>query len=99
MRYAVIAGRRRRGAASADSGSVTEALNEPMRRAARRTLADEDFERAASVYRAALANGRRDPVECVVEELHLSRSTAGRRIVEARRRGFLPPTEPRKARA
>jgi hypothetical protein len=98
MRDAIAGGCRRVGQPVADARSVIEALGLPRRRTARR-LSDDNLERAALIYTEALARGRRDPVACVVEELYLSRSTAGRWIMEARRKGYLPPTEPRRARA
>jgi hypothetical protein len=59
-------------------------------------VTDELLEDVASVYRANLAKGR--PTAAVAEELHYSRSRAGSLVMQARQRGFLPPTEPRKAR-
>jgi hypothetical protein len=56
-------------------------------------LLDEDLERASNVYRDALSLGK-NPTDTVAEKLHISRSTAGRWLVEARRRGLLGPTTP-----
>ena len=59
-------------------------------------VTDELLQRVAETYRAALAGGA--PTRAVAEQLNYSRASAGRLVMEARRRGFLPPTEPRKAR-
>jgi hypothetical protein len=59
-------------------------------------VTDELLEDVARVYRANLAKGR--PTAAVADELHYSRSRAGSLVMQARRRGFLPPTEQRKAR-
>jgi hypothetical protein len=59
-------------------------------------VTDERLAEVAHVYRANVAKGR--PTAAVGEQLHYSRASAGRLVMEARRRGFLPPTEPRKAR-
>jgi hypothetical protein len=48
------------------------------------------LETVARIYREAMATGS-PPTKAVEEALHLSRSTAGRWIKEARRRGFLGP--------
>ena len=59
-------------------------------------VTDERLEDVARVYRANLAKGR--PTAAVAEKLNYSRSRAGSLVMQARRRGFLPPTEQRKAR-
>lgn len=51
---------------------------------------DAELQRVAEIYRAACAEGK-PPVTAVEFELPASRATAGRRIKEARRRGFLGP--------
>ena len=45
----------------------------------------------AEVYRRAVASGSRSPVEEVRRAFFASRSTAGRWVMQARRRGFLDP--------
>jgi hypothetical protein len=94
MRYAISAACRRVGHSGRDGEPVTDAMSKPRKRAARGRVTDDEFERAAKIYASALVEGRRDPVSCVAQTLRLSRSTAGRRIVEARRKGYLPATEP-----
>jgi hypothetical protein len=60
---------------------------------------DDDFlEKVASIYRRALDQGEA-PTEAVKTVLHGSRSSAGRWVEQARRRGFLPPTTAGRARA
>ena len=59
-------------------------------------VTDELLEEVATIYRAELAGGR--PTARVAETLHYSRSSAGRLVMEARNRGLLPKTDPRKAR-
>lgn len=56
-------------------------------------LPDEILVRAAEVYRGALGEGL-SPTDEVAHSFPISRSTAGRWIVEARRRGFLGPAIP-----
>jgi hypothetical protein len=58
-------------------------------------LGDEHYRTVASVYRTALPSGR--PTAEVMKQLNASRSTAGRWVTEARRRGFLGETTPRRA--
>jgi len=55
-----------------------------------RRLSDDDLKETARIYREAMTIGR-NPTEAVQRELHLSRSTAGRWVMQARRRGFLGP--------
>lgn len=52
------------------------------------------LEQVASVYREAVALGRRDPTIAVAERFPAARSTAGRWIVECRKRGLLGPASP-----
>jgi hypothetical protein len=59
-------------------------------------VTDELLEDVALVYRENVAKGR--PTAAVAEQLNYSRSRAGSLVMQARRRGFLPPTEQRKAR-
>jgi hypothetical protein len=48
-----------------------------------------EVERAATAYRDALAAGRRDATLAVADALHVSRTTAARRIAKARQAGLL----------
>lgn len=66
--------------------------------ARRRRLPDDHFERVAAVYREALVLGQ-PPVEAVAKALHGSRSSAGRWVMETRRRGLLGRAQPRRASA
>jgi hypothetical protein len=59
-------------------------------------LSDADLRRAADIYRAALKK-HDPPTRAVADQLHLARSTAGRWMVEARRRRFLGLATPRQA--
>jgi hypothetical protein len=100
LREAIIAGRRRVGEQGATSDSVRDALlDEPTRRAKRRTVTDELLEEVATTYRRALEEKERDPVNWVAKEVHTSRSNAGKLVARARKRGLLAPTEPRRAKA
>ena len=63
----------------------------------RRPITDDVLREVAEVYRANVAGGA--PTRAVAEELHYSRPSAGRLVMKARGRGFLPTTERRKARA
>jgi hypothetical protein len=57
---------------------------------------DESLRVVARVYRLALAV-RNDPTAAVASGLKLPRPTAARWVKEARRRGFLGPSEERRA--
>jgi len=57
---------------------------------------DDALKRVAAVYRMAHLAGL-PPTEAVTQDLSLPRSTAGRWVSMARRKGFLGPAEPRKA--
>jgi hypothetical protein len=59
-------------------------------------LREEDLKRVAEVYRGAIARGR-PPTKTVAGELGVARSTAGRWVAEARRRGVLGRAKPRVA--
>jgi len=58
----------------------------------RRSTADQ-FRKAAEVYRAALAEGRK-PVLAVAEAFDASPSSAANLVARARAAGFLPPASP-----
>jgi hypothetical protein len=62
----------------------------------RRPITDETLREVADIYRVNLTGGA--PTRAVAETLNYSRASAGRLVMEARRRGLLPQTEPRKAR-
>lgn len=57
---------------------------------------DEALRWVADIYRAAYALGD-SPTQAVEQDLQLARSTAGRWVSLARKRGFLDPAEPGKA--
>lgn len=61
-------------------------------------ITDDQLREVAMVYRAALAEseGRKAPTEAVRDMFTISRSTAGRWVEEARRRGFLGPAPGRR---
>lgn len=54
----------------------------------RRRLNDDQYRRVADAYRHAVEQGNY-PKQAVAAEMHVSESTAGRYVMEARRRGFL----------
>lgn len=61
-------------------------------------LTDAHLQAVASVYSDAYHQGQR-PTKAVAEHFTVARSTAGRWVVEARKRGFLSATRERMARA
>lgn len=62
----------------------------------KRAVDDKLLRSVADLYREALAKGLRNPVDYVKAELDpVSRSTAGRWVMEARKRGHLGPARPR----
>ncbi len=83
---------------------VGQALSNPLiswGRAADRVGAaqgptDDALRHVATTYRMAHLMGL-PPTESVAQDLDLPRSTAGRWVMAARKRGFLGPAEPRKA--
>jgi hypothetical protein len=77
-------------------GPGDPALSKRPRRRTQRT--DEYMTRVAEIYRRAFTGGL-SVQGTVAAELQISAQTAANTIGEARRRGFLPPTEKRKARA
>jgi hypothetical protein len=58
----------------------------PPRRRPGRGVSDDELRRVAKIYRQAVAEGERAPVRAVQRSMHLARSTAGRLVMEARRR-------------
>lgn len=75
------------GFAPAGAGAVVEARSADSR------TNDARLHEVAEVYTAAQETGK--PTEAVGHELFTSYSTAARLVMEARRRGFLPPAERR----
>lgn len=65
---------------------------------ARHRVSREELAKVAEVYRKAVEAGD-PPTKTVREVLHLSRATAGRRVMETRSAGLLPKTEQRRAKA
>lgn len=64
----------------------------------RHRVSEEEVEKAAAVYRQALADGRRDPTMAVSDAFHgMPRATAARRVQLARERGLLGPAVGTKA--
>jgi hypothetical protein len=61
------------------------------------SVTPELLQEVARIYRSELAGGA--PTAAVAGQLNYSRASAGRLVMRARKEGFLPPTEPRKARA
>jgi hypothetical protein len=79
--------------------TVAETYRSTRRSPRERTpITDELLREVARIYREELAGGA--PTKAVAERLNYSRASAGRLVMEARRpeRGFLPPTEMRRAR-
>jgi hypothetical protein len=54
-----------------------------------RAMPTEHLAVVAETYRSAVQAGRRDPVNAVAEQMHASRSTAGRWVQQARAAGHL----------
>lgn len=72
-------------------------LDPQLAKPQRERFRDEShYEKVANVYRSALTAGL-DPVKQVQQQFFLARSTAGRHVMEARKRGFLGPTTRGKA--
>jgi hypothetical protein len=73
---------------------------EPLKleRPKKRNLPDEFYAQVAGVYRAAVLRGLR-PRTAIAEAAGVSGEVAGRWIRQARRRDYLPETEPGKVRA
>jgi hypothetical protein len=79
------------GGARADVGGHATAFERDVRRPRRGSpLSDEELDRVAKVYRAALDHGE-PATQAVADELHLARSTAARWVGKARARGILGP--------
>jgi hypothetical protein len=60
-----------------------------LRSPARSRIDEPQLELTAQVYRAAVADGRRDATVAVADALGVSRATAARRVTEARSKGPL----------
>lgn len=63
----------------------------------RRTVTRADIEKAADVYRDAVAAKRRDATMAVAEALYISRASAARRVQKAREMKLLGPAAGTKA--
>ena len=63
-----------------------------------RPVSDDELEQVADVYREAYRMGA-NPVVAVADALKIARSTAAKRVIAARRAGFLPPATAGKASA
>ena len=61
-------------------------------------IADEVLREVAAIYTAACERGQNDPSQEVRRQMNLTVGQDRRWVMYARRRGFLPSTEPRKAR-
>lgn len=79
-------------------GGIERFQTEAFRPQRGRRLTDDRLIAVADVYRNALHAGRA-PTKAVADAMFVARPTAGRWVMEARRRGFLPATKPRTARA
>ena len=79
-----------------DGFVVPEALK--IVRPAGRNLSDEFYARVAEAYLAALENGL-GPRRTIAESAGVSNEVAGRWVRQARKRGYLPETEPGKVSA
>lgn len=78
------------GAASEVAASWGDPI--PSRRRGRPPVVpDDEYQRTADIYRAAQADGR-PTTAAVMEALGLGSSAARKRIMGARERGLLPPT-------
>jgi len=69
------------------------------KRQGRPPLPDEEIVEASLIYREAVRSGVRFPSKEVQKTMSISSNQARRRIMYARKRGYLPPTEPGKVRA
>jgi len=92
-------GRRHDGSVSEFLAEYDSASKRTTRRGSR--MPDSHLQEVARVYREALA-AKKPPVQAVQRHFRVggrpvSRSTAGRWVFEARRRGFLGPTQPGQA--
>ena len=84
------------GEARYDPQEFLSSLTAAMTPAPGKLLPRERLEEAADVYRYALRLGQ-PPTNAVAEALNVSRSTAGRYVVRARRAGLLGPAVPGRA--
>lgn len=62
----------------------------------RQPVTDQRLKEVAQIYRAAFPDA---PTKAVSVELNMSQASASRLVGAARKRGFLPKTEKRKAKA
>lgn len=66
-----------------------------LRRPAKRKLGPEFYANVGTAYRAAVARGMQ-PRKAIVEDTGAADATVAKWIMEARKRGYLPPAEPGK---
>jgi hypothetical protein len=66
-----------------------------IERPAGKNLSDDFYKSVSDAYRAALANGL-NPRTSIAESADVSNEVAGRWVRQARKRGYLPETEPGK---
>ena len=59
-------------------------------------VTDEHLRKVAAVYQLATEQGDPAPTNRVAKVLYLTRPTAGRHVMQARKRGYLPPARPDK---
>jgi hypothetical protein len=57
-------------------------------------VSDDTLRQVAHIYRTAHAQGA-PPTRAVMQQMHVSRTTAGRWVARARQRGYLRPARPR----
>ena len=77
------------------SGYVQPEPLPPLERPRGRNLPDEFYETVADRYRDAAARGL-NPRTAIASSASVSTDVAGRWVRQARKRGYLPPTEPGK---
>ena len=76
--------------------AAANSYTDQAQRKAKRRLTDEDLREVAEVYGQALAE-KGNPTQAVADHFFIARSTAGNRVMKARKRGFLKPTTPGRA--
>jgi hypothetical protein len=77
--------------------TVEQARSAELPRRGRPSLGDELYRETARVYREAWAHHEPDPTGAVARYFDIRPTTAARRVVTARRLGFLGKATPRKA--
>jgi hypothetical protein len=81
----------------AETRKVSRRKPRPQPRLALKRTHEQQVERAALVYRAAVIDGNRAPTKAVAGALAVSRTQAGRLLTEARELRLLGPAIPRRA--